>query len=299
MKQLFIMPKDATFNSESFDGTVKDAGNIDLYYANKPKEGVTPPLTDNPILTYWRGKKSPAASLEIDKDTLRVTLAQYKNLGDNVPFKAKIDLSNVTPTAGFNYTLVLVKRGVVFNERSNWTATTFIPMGRTMTAAQLAEDLATQFKNMAEFDAIPLTVEYTEGQTTFTIKGDEDGFEQWTVKAGDELAAVSGVVDVTDPVHVTLDKGYIQDLASRCAADKGFEYLYQDGDSIYPGYPEEVDSDTYDLITLRFAVGRAAGKQIDDRATQVVHIAVPAGKGADIAQKFVEKDKIIIAKPLS
>lgn len=314
MKQLLIMSSSAAFNT-TFDGTIKDKGNIDLYYPDDPaNSAVSAPLTKNPILMYHRGLNCPAASIEIDKDTLQVTLAEYdkrkaiilngadpatgepSEVTSNTAFKAVVDFSSVTPAAGFNYTLVLVKRGVVFNERSNWTATTFIPMGRTMTAAQLCKDLAMQFKNMAEFDNFNLEVTYEKDATSFTIEGDTEGFENYTIKAGDELAAVDGLITLTEPAHLLLDKGYIRNLASQCAADRGFEYTYHDGDSIYPGYPEELDSDKYDLVTLRFAVGRAGGKQLDERVTQLVHIAVPAGQGATIAGNFVETDKIITAE---
>ena len=66
------------------------------------------------------------------------------------------------------------------------------------------------------------------------------------------------------------------DLASRCAAGKGFNYTAQDASEIYPGYPEEVEDTTYTMYTLRFAVPRVAAKQRDEVVYQIVHIVVPS-----------------------
>ena len=81
------------------------------------------------------------------------------------------------------------------------------------------------------------------------------------------------------------DKAYIQDLASQCAAGKGFTDTHNNGDGIYPGYPEAVQdliptttagAAGYIVYTLRFKVGRDSAKTRDERVAQLVHIAVSA-----------------------
>ena len=84
------------------------------------------------------------------------------------------------------------------------------------------------------------------------------------------------------------DKAYIQDLASRCAAGKGYNLLGDDGKEIYPGYPEDVEdlvpntsgssgasTAGYAIYNLHFATRRLAGKQLNELVWQYVHIAVP------------------------
>ena len=71
------------------------------------------------------------------------------------------------------------------------------------------------------------------------------------------------------------DVAYIKDLASQCAAGKGFDYVEGDGKEIYPGYPEALDGTTYNIYTLRFQVGRKSAKTRDEKVWQLVHIAVP------------------------
>lgn len=44
---------------------------------------------------------------------------------------------------------------------------------------------------------------------------------------------------------------------------------------MYPYYPETVAEDKYNLVHLRFAVGRDSAKQRDERVWQEVYIAVP------------------------
>ena len=90
----------------------------------------------------------------------------------------------------------------------------------------------------------------------------------------------AALTDVTHGKKAVCDKAYIQDLASRCAAGKGFNYAADDGKELYPDYPEVVADDQYVLYSLRFAVPRVASKQRDEVVYQLVHIAVPVGSDA-------------------
>jgi hypothetical protein len=96
---------------------------------------------------------------------------------------------------------------------------------------------------------------------------------------------IGSTVSVTYGRKAIGDKADIQDLASRCAAGKGFTDTYRDGDTIYPNYPETVEDTTYNVYTLRFRVGRDSAKTRDERVWQIVHIAVPdeatAGKAIE------------------
>ena len=117
-----------------------------------------------------------------------------------------------------------------------------------------------------------MTASNSGGVITLTAAQPGVDFE---IVCADELTGVKPT-NVTNGIAAILDKAYVEDLASRCAAGKGFNYTAEDAHEMYPGYPETVADTTYTLYTLRFKVGRSAAKQRDEQVYQIVHIAVPS-----------------------
>lgn len=180
-------------------------------------------------------------------------------------FTAKMTIANAV--AGKNYTIIVVKKGVIRHERNTWTATC---MAKSTTVTDIAADLVKQFNGSSETSGI--TASNSGGVITFTASVAGTDFD---IVGADELTGVKPTA-VTNGIPGILDKAYVVDLASRCAAGKGFNYTAQDASEIYPGYPEEVEDTTYTMYTLRFAVPRVAAKQRDEVVYQIVHIVVPS-----------------------
>ena len=180
-------------------------------------------------------------------------------------FTAKMTIANAV--AGKNYTIIVVKKGVVRHERNTWTATC---MANSTTVTDVAADLVKQFNASSETSG--MTASNTGGAITFTASVAGVDFD---IVGADELTGVKPTA-VTNGIPGILDKAYVVDLASRCAAGKGFNYTAQDASEIYPGYPEAVEDTTYTMYTLRFAVPRVAAKQRDEVVYQIVHIVVPS-----------------------
>lgn len=302
MKQLLIVSSTATIPAAK--------GQVDLSKLKKGDIAIFNPETnkylgnigfDNFAIALGRGGNSPAFVIpEVDISTLSLTFADgsqsasgnltgkdghtydgYNPAG--AKFKATITVPT-TVTTNADYTIVLVKKGVQFNERSNFTVTTFIPRDSTKSAADIATNLAKQLQAMA--DAGTLNIKATAAGAVVTVDGLVKG-EQFALRGGDALMGCESTPeDTVQAQPVIFDKAYIQDLASRAAAGKGFEYRYKDGEYIYPDDPEVVEDTTYSLITLRFAVGRASAKQRDERVYQTVHIAVPVAKYSEVEALF-------------
>lgn len=269
MKQLIIGQKKAYATGVDYkDITKVPEGTIGFF---KPSDGTlittADDLTENFAVVCGRGEnKMPLHFPEVDVKSLHVEKATYEA---GATFTASITVP--TTEKGKEYTIVLSKAGVVFNERNNWT---FTALAKGTTAADVAAAIVKSIN--ANTATTGLTAENTGGK--ITIKSSIEG-DNWYLKGADELLGVEPT-DVTTGKKAMLDKAYIQDLASRCAAGKGFNYLGEDGAEIYPGYPEVVDSDQYVLYSLRFAVPRMAAKQRDEVVYQILHIAVPVGSGA-------------------
>lgn len=268
MKQLFICQKKAyaTSAAKATDLTTVPEGTIALFSLADGSLLSAKPTSNFSIVVGRKSGKMPLMFPEVDVKTLQVTKASYEA---GTTFKAKITVP--TPEKGTHYTVVIVKKGTVFNERSNWTFTT---MATTTTAADVAKQITAQI-NGNKYQ-LGVKAEYTGGAITITAL---EAGKDYEVLGADGLLGVVPT-DVTHGKKAELDKADVQDLASRCAAGKGFNDTYRDGDSIYPGYPEVVDEDQYTLYTLRFAVPRVASKQRDEVVYQLVHIAVPVGSGA-------------------
>lgn len=180
-------------------------------------------------------------------------------------FEATITVPEVVE--GSTYTLVLVKLGTKFNERSNYTATVDVPIGSTKDAAWVAVQLANQLANKVDMAGLP--VEITVSDENIEIVGTKYG-EAFALKGADELV---GLEENTPATPVIGDKAYIENLASECAAGKGFTETDED---ILPGYPENVEAVQYNVTTLRFATHRRSAKTRDEVVSQLVHIAIPS-----------------------
>lgn len=228
-------------------------------------------LTGKPVYNFsiacGRGdNKLPYLIPEVDVKSLTATKASYEA---GVKFSAKIAIPS-TIVEDKDFTLIVAKKKVVFNERNRWTATT--RSKSTSTATTIAEDLAKRINYMTEASGVTATAK--AGVITVTAEKFGDDYE---LIPADELYGT--VVTTTIGKDAVLDKAYVQNLAKHCAADKGVEYVAEDGVSIYPNYPEAVAEEQYVMYTLRFAVPRAAAMQLDEVVNQVVHICVPVGAG--------------------
>lgn len=268
MKQLFICKKTAyaTATAKATDLTTVPDGTVALFSLSDGALLTAAPTSNFSIVVGRATGKMPLMFPEVDVKSLQVTKASYEAAKK---FTAKITVP--TPEKGLHYTVVIVKKGTVFNERSNWTFTT---MATTATAADVAKQIISQING----NKYNLGVEASNTGGAITITALEAG-KDFEVLGADELSSVVPT-DVTHGKKAELDKADIQDLASRCAAGKGFNYTGEDGKEIYPGYPEVVGEDQYTLYTLRFAVPRVSAKQRDEVVYQIVHIAVPVGATA-------------------
>lgn len=188
--------------------------------------------------------------------------------------------------AGSDYTVVVVKKGVSFNERNKWTATVRAKAADTVDT--IAAALASQIT--ANVSA-GVTAAASAGKVTVTAK--EKGVD-YELTLGDDLFGTA--VTQTHATAAVADAKYITDLAIKAAADAGIEYTYQDaGELIYPDFPlnllaQDDSADTgFIVYTIRFAESREM-KTVDQSINQIVQIAVPTGTAA-----ITTIDKILAA----
>lgn len=266
MKQLFICSADATLAatpSKPQDLTGVKAGTVGIWQNDDDSQFLAAAPTADFSIAYGR-PNSQAVVIPIDFASARVTTVT-KTTG--VHFKGEITIP--APVAGKDFTLQLVKVGAIKHERNSWSVTD--NGSHKTTAADMAASLAKQFQNMIEAGnpELELKVEVTTAKITITGLDWKD----WNLIAADDL--VGTAVTQTHAVAPTCDAAYVKNLASVCAQNRGFNNTYQEGASIYPGYPMVVDSDDYKLYNIRFKYPRAYGRTRDEAVWQEVIIAVP------------------------
>lgn len=189
------------------------------------------------------------------------------------------------PTVGDDLTVVVVKKGVQFNERNKWTATMRVKDGQDASAC--AKELTEQLNNNPASG-----VKAVAADAKITINAVNKG-EDYKIALGDDLFGVA--VTETSAVTPLADANYIKDLAMKAAADAGIEYTYQDpANLIYPGYPlnplaqpDSVDAG-YTVFTLKFAEPREM-KTVDQSINQIVQIALPTDAVAIAKVKTILK----------
>ena len=192
-------------------------------------------------------------------------------------FKATIVIK--APTKIGEYSLIVVKKGVKFNERNKWTATVYVT-DVTITADDLAQKLADQINNNTIGHGCIASV----SSATITVDAQESGVD-YTVVGSDWLTGQEVTIN-TAGIMGYGDAKYITDLANKAAADAGFEYtFYEVYSNLYKNYPlnplaQPDKTDTgFTIFTLQFAEPRNV-KTRDEVVNQIVQVAFPTGAAA-------------------
>ena len=115
MKQLFICKKNAyaTSAAKATDLTTVPEGTIALFSLRDGALLTAAPTSNFSIAVGRATGKMPLMFPEVDVKSLQVTKASYEA---SKTFTAKITVP--TPEKGTHYTVVITKKGTVFNERS-------------------------------------------------------------------------------------------------------------------------------------------------------------------------------------
>ena len=308
MKQLLIVNSTAALNAKNPSGSVtgKDLSGLKpgaIAFGELGSDSVlSGPATKNFWIALGRPNgQAPFLIPEVDIKSLNIVRSNAVYSGT---FEADITLPDpanvatlVNPTSLVHspiaeYGITFVKKGCVPHERNTWNVSV---ASQSQHANDISSALAEAINNKTS-EQFPFTAQASDDKLIVTCL---HSGEDWDIVFTDCLDSLNkpktynyttGIAigyTMGDGVEITLghkavgDKADIQDLASRCAAGKGFTDTYRNGDTIYPGYPEVVEDTEYNVTTLRFRVGRDSAKTRDERVWQIVHIAIPDGAACE------------------
>lgn len=208
--------------------------------------------------------------IPVFKQNFRYTKGAYQAA---TTFTATIEIP--APTKIGEYSIIIAKKGLLFNERNKWTASVYVK-DVTMTADDLAEELVKHINYntashecTAEADSASITI-------TATKKG-----KDYTVLGADLLMGVE--VDITSGTPAYGDAKYVTDLANKAASEAGFNDTYQEANVyMYPNYPlnplksADAEDTGFTIFTLKFTEPRNT-KPLDDVVNQIIQVAFPTG----------------------
>lgn len=219
-------------------------------------------------------------------------------------FSAKITVND--PYIVGNYTVIVVKKGVPFNERNKWSIDVYVRYTEIIDGAGLAAKIAEAINKKGEYgNEIGVTASVGGlSNNEITITAVKSGVDYEVKLADNLLANLSSVTVLQNAEAAIADTAMIIDMANKAIADAGINDTYQEASEfMHPRYPITNGSAAlaaeYDVITIRFAEPREM-KTRDDIVHQIVQIAFPRtpgqSSGASTANAQVAALKGILAK---
>lgn len=189
--------------------------------------------------------------------------------------------------ASLDYTVIIVKNGVKFNERNKWTST--IHAGKNDTVKNIADKIAAHINTNTVSSGVS-AVSDTEIEGKITITAKKAG-QPYTIVLADKLQGLA--ITTTDVGFPAInDAAAIKEMANKAAADAGFEYTYDEFAGLYPAYPlnplaQADKADTgFTVYTIRFAEPRDM-KTRDEVVHQIIQIAYPTNSEAIATLKTI------------
>ena len=186
-------------------------------------------------------------------------------------FNASITIPAITELG--EYTIIICKKGVQFNERNKWTSS-YNVKSLNNTPDDVAAAIEKGIKNFAHNLGISSSV----SGATISITGLNDAVD-FEILGADNLFGLT--ITQTHATKGYADAAWISDLADKACADAGIEYTYRpEYIYLYENYPlnplaqQNTTDPGYIVYTIRFAEPRRT-KTTDEVINQIVQIAMP------------------------
>lgn len=240
-------------------------------------------LKDRGMIT-WKNPNSELGQIVFPfyKKDLSYSVSKYI---DATTFSANFTIASVE--ASSDYTVIIVKNGVKFNERNKWTST--IHAGKNDTVKNIADKIAAHINaNTIGSGVSAVSDDKTAGKIIITAK---KAGQPYTIVLADELQGLT-VETTAAGLPAINDAAAIKDMANKAAADAGFEYTYDEFAGLYPAYPlnplaqADKTNTGFTVYTIRFAEPRDM-KTRDEVVHQIIQIAYPTGSAAIATLKTI------------
>lgn len=293
MEQFFIASESKYARSGAVTFATYDKGEIALTYhkdgnsAGDAENALTSSITKQKMFDVFIGKRNFRATV----DTSNLTFVKAAYSADTT-YVSTITIPNTV--AGFgNYTIVVSKKDVVRNERSNWS---FCVQGNvSSTNATIGAALVALINKNSKSSGVAAAGAKLESNYGIDITALKAG-EDYSVSVVDDLYSLCILT-----VHSAGIKGigtvdYIKNLWRFCRGGRGMNSTKDEGSELYSGFEAELGSaTTFDIYTLTYSNPRVSSTIINGSGDvrQILHIAVPSSSTASTALNtiFAVQDK--------
>lgn len=269
----FVLGKNVAYATGATLDLVPD-GAVGIFYFKDGQLTVTntgTELKDKGMLVLGRPSKNGGPiTLPIYNCNFSYTKGVY-----SASTKFSADITIPTPTKAGDYSIIVIKKGMKFNERSNFTTIVHITDTST-SAATLATKLADAIKLNTNASGVTASV----SSSKITISAIDSGVD-YNIVPADLLTGVT-VTITTKGIKAYGDANYIIDLANKAAADAGFEYTYEEEEKLYANYPlnplaQANAADTgFTIFTLKFSEP-STFRTVSESVNQIIQVAFPTG----------------------
>lgn len=258
MKQLLLLSSDVYPSGlNAYDATQIPVGQAAVVQDGKIVTALDSFKAGNFTILYRKSKDAQVKNFDVDYNSLSIV----KSVSQASKAK-KMTVTIPATVAKETYSFTIVKKGKTFNERINYSYSEYAK------ADGKQVDVAAALVKVVNANTENTGVKATVSAAVITLENVVN--EDFNVVS--ELCTVATTQEFAPAV---LDAAYVKDLAQRCIAGKGIQYLAEDGKDLYPGYPETIAGGYYAMYTLRFANKRVASSQISDNVYQLLHVVFP------------------------
>jgi len=270
MKQV-LFPKwgFVTGKTTQFSSDKTHENPIALVHLDAPDTILGAAPTKDFAIMFRNGKTQAPTVIDVDYDSLQIVLGTpntYAPLGLRITCPAG--------ELGKTYTINFVKHTGLRHERNLWRIS--VTLKADCTANELAQALVAEFNKLkkAGLDWASGIVLNANGAYVSFNQASHAHKDHFTMQVADGLSGLTITRTNTYQV-IRLSCEDIKNLVSEGIANRGANYTYEEGATIYPNAYYDIDPNrSYNLYTLRFAVPRKASKTRDEVVSQLVYIIV-------------------------
>lgn len=178
-----------------------------------------------------------------------------------------------------DYTLIVAKKGVGFNERNKWTSTVHVfDENESVESSNGKKGIAEKLADSINNNSVSSGVQATVSGAVITVTAIKSGVDYALVLADYLTASTLGTATAGTCGQNTVE--HIKDLHAKAAADMGFNDTQQFTELLYKGYEIDPLAGTpatdygFDVVTIKFAEPRET-RTVDQDINQIIQIAFP------------------------
>lgn len=268
MKQILI-PKWLLHGGVEQFSSDTHANPFGIVHLDNPAIFVDSEVTKDFAIMYRSGSK-PQAPMSIDVDYNSVTVVKSE---PTKVYRKQYSINLPAGEAEKTYTVNLIKRDSTKHDRNMYRIS--VTVKNDVSAQSLGNSIVAQWNRIKDSVNIEglITVIVANVGGTYKLNVTVNPV-YCNVQFTDGLSGLNVTESNGNQESLTLDEKELYRRIHECIGNRGVQYTYEFGETIYPFQERLTEGVDYIVYTLRFAVPRQASKTRDEVVYQLVHLIV-------------------------